>query len=88
MSCPFSRKTETSPKVILVTGAGGYVALNVIHLLAKEPHRIRAALRNVNDKKKVESVQRAAHGSKYPVEFVYGDLLNANSWIEACKGVE
>lgn len=84
MNCKIINKE----KLILVTGASGFVALNVIQQLAKLPHRLRATVRNLNDDKKVEIVKRAAKGSKHPIEIVSADLLNADSWSQACKGVE
>lgn len=75
-------------KLILVTGASGYLALNVINQLAKEPHKIRATVRNVNDKKKIEIIQNAAKGSKHPIEIVNADLLKPETWQKVCSGVE
>lgn len=75
-------------KLILVTGASGYIALNVIQQLAKLPHRIRATVRNLKDEKKIEIVKNAANGSKHPIEIVAADLLKADTWPSACKGVE
>lgn len=75
-------------KLILVTGASGFIALNVIEQLAKLPHRVRATVRNSKDEKKVEIVKRAAKGSKHPIEIVSADLLKADTWTQACKGVE
>ena len=83
-----SRASSAVPKQLLVTGAGGYVGLNVIKLLAKEPHKIRASVRNVDDKKKTGPIEKAAAGSKFPVEFVAADLLKPDSWGVAVKGVE
>lgn len=75
-------------KLILVTGASGYIALNVIQQLSKLPHRIRATVRNLKDEKKIQLVKKASNGSKHPVEIVAADLLKADSWLNACKGVE
>ncbi|RNA23968.1 NADPH-dependent aldehyde reductase ARI1-like isoform X1, partial [Brachionus plicatilis] len=75
-------------KLILVTGSSGYIALNVIQQLAKLPHRIRATVRNLKDEKKIDIVKNAASGSKHSIEIVAADLLKADSWPEACKGVD
>ena len=83
-----NRTSSTKPKTILVTGASGFVALNVIHELAKSPNKIRATVRNLNDEKKIQVVKRAANGLKYPIEFVYADLLKPDTWNDACKDVE
>lgn len=83
-----SRASSAQSKTLLVTGAGGYIGLNVLHLLAKEPHRIRAAVRNVNDAKRIEPIKRVTANSKFPVEFVSADLLKPETWAEAVKGVD
>ncbi|RNA12384.1 NADPH-dependent aldehyde reductase ARI1-like isoform X1 [Brachionus plicatilis] len=75
-------------KLILVTGASGFIALNVIQQLSQLPHRVRATLRNLKDEKKLEIVRKAATGSKHPIEIVSADLLKADTWNEACKGVD
>lgn len=79
---------SSQEKLILVTGASGYIALNVIQQLAKLPHRIRATVRNLNDEKKINIVKNAANGSKHQIEIVAADLLKAETWSDACKGVE
>ncbi|CAF0904378.1 unnamed protein product [Brachionus calyciflorus] len=56
--------------------------------LSKTAHRIRATVRNVNDKTKVDIIKRASDKSKYPIQLVSADLTNADSWIEACRGVD
>ncbi|CAF0808240.1 unnamed protein product [Brachionus calyciflorus] len=81
-------QSDSQPKVVLVTGASGFVALNVIQELAKTQHKIRATVRNANDKTKVDIVKRAAQSSKFPIEIVSADLTNADSWIEACRGAD
>ena len=83
-----SRPTSTKPKLVLVTGAGGYLGLNIINLLAKEPHKIRVSVRNKNDKSKTDIIQNAAKGIKNPIEFVEADLLNPESWNKALDGVK
>ena len=81
-------ESKGEPKLVLVTGASGFVALNVINQLAKTHHKIRATVRNPNDKTKVDIVKRAAQGSKHPIEIVAADLTKPDSWHDACKGVE
>ncbi|CAF1052741.1 unnamed protein product [Brachionus calyciflorus] len=83
-NCPL----ESQTKLVLVTGASGFVALNVIQELSKTNHKIRATVRNVNDKTKVDIIKRASNKSKYPIEIVSGDLTNPDSWIDACRGVD
>lgn len=79
---------NSNEKVILVTGGSGYIALNIINQLAKLSHHIRTTIRNLNDENKVKIIKRAAEGSKNPIEIVSADLLKAESWADACKGVE
>jgi len=80
--------TNSVSKLILVTGGGGYLGLNILHLLAKENHKVRVSVRSLNDKKKIEIISNAAKGIKHPLEFVEADLLKADSWENALKGVE
>ena len=79
---------SSASKLILVTGGSGYLGLNLIHLLAKENHRVRVSVRSLNDKKKIEIISNAAKGAKIPLEFVEADLLKADSWDNALKSVE
>jgi uncharacterized protein YbjT (DUF2867 family) len=83
-----SRPSSTKPKLILITGAGGYLGLNIVNLFAKEAHKLRVSVRNKNDKAKTEIIQNAAKGIKQPIEFVEADLLNAESWNKALEGVK
>jgi uncharacterized protein YbjT (DUF2867 family) len=83
-----SRPASSVSKVILVTGGGGYLGLNILNLLSKENHKVRVTVRSLNDKKKLEIISNAAKGIKNPIEFVEADLLNPDSWDNAVKGVE
>ena len=79
--------SAAKPKLILVTGAGGYIGLNVVKELSKEGHKIRASVRDANDKKKTEVISKAAKDNKYPIEFVSADLLKPDTWKSALKDV-
>lgn len=70
-------------KKILVTGASGYIALHVVNMLVKQGHQVRGTVRNLNDLDKVEPLKRLG-----PIELYQADLLDAESWIKPCEGVD
>ncbi len=78
--------TATSPELCLVTGASGYIAGHVIkQLLERGEVRVRGTVRSLKNEKN-EKLRSLVPDAKYPLELVEGDLLNAESWIEAVKG--
>ncbi|XP_046852900.1 phenylacetaldehyde reductase-like [Xenia sp. Carnegie-2017] len=74
------------PKLVLVTGASGFIASRIIYqLLQSNEYRVRGTLRDVNDEKKTNLLQTLCPEAKYPLELVQADLLNADSWSSAVK---
>ncbi|XP_064456631.1 uncharacterized protein LOC135367346 [Ornithodoros turicata] len=73
--------TVDETPLVLVTGASGYLGSHVVQLLVSEGHRVRAALRNVDDAKFLQ-----AFPGKHQVEVVEADLLNEESWNKALEG--
>lgn len=70
------------PKLVLVTGASGFIASHIIYqLLQSNEYRVRGTLRDVNDEKKTNLLQTLCPAAKYPLELVQADLLNADSWL-------
>jgi dihydroflavonol-4-reductase len=67
----------------LVTGASGYIAMNVINQLLKESHSVRGTIRSSKDEEKVDALKKL--GS---VELVEANLDDAESWKRAVKGVD
>jgi nucleoside-diphosphate-sugar epimerase len=66
-------------KRVLVTGATGFTGSYVLPMLLEQGFRLRCLLRPASEKKKYLAGQ---------VEWVYGDLDNLSSLIEAMKDVE
>jgi dihydroflavonol-4-reductase len=76
----------SSSELILVTGAGGFMALHVIDKFIKEGYKVRGTVRNLNDKGKIASLRHIAPEDK--LELVQVDLLDdAAKWQVAMKGV-
>ena len=67
--------------MVLVTGATGYIAANVVKdLLDIGGYRVRATVRSVTHNKKLDNLKEALKGCKTQPEFVAADLLNQSSW--------
>lgn len=70
-----------SKKVILVTGATGYIGSRLVHELLHgfgDSWIVRALVRHGSSKEAIDAL---------PVELVYGDLCDPVSLIDACRGV-
>ncbi len=67
----------------LVTGASGYIAMHVVDQLLKQGYFVRGSIRSLNDVAKVAALKKL--GS---VELVEADLLDAESWKKAVKGMD
>eukprot|EP01098_Paradermamoeba_levis_P003527 TRINITY_DN1591_c0_g1_i5.p1 TRINITY_DN1591_c0_g1~~TRINITY_DN1591_c0_g1_i5.p1 ORF type:complete len:325 (+),score=100.33 TRINITY_DN1591_c0_g1_i5:270-1244(+) len=75
----------SSPTIVLVTGAAGYIASWVIkQLLEKGKYKVRGTVRSVNDANKVSHLQQL-----FPdLELFEADLLKEGSFDKACEGCE
>ena len=78
---------ENSPKLILVTGGSGYLALHILEQLSKDGHRLRTTVRNLNDNLKIDAIKRATKSSKWPIDILYADLNTPESWKDTCNDV-
>jgi dihydroflavonol-4-reductase len=67
----------------LVTGADGYIAMHVVDQLLKQGHSVRGTTLSLNDKDKVEALKKLG-----PIELVEAELLDADSWKKAVKGID
>ena len=76
-----------SAKFFLVTGGSGFIGIHVINQLVKHGFKVRTTVRNVNDPVKVEPIKMLEKYSKYPIDIVQADLLDANCWKEALKDI-
>ena len=65
--------------MILVTGATGFVGRHLVAALASAGHPVRAL---------VHTPSRASVLSAHGVETAYGDVLNPESLVRACEGVD
>jgi len=77
---------KTSP--ILVTGATGYVASNIIKLLLERDYKVRGTVRSLANKKKYDFLYKLAPEKNDNLEFVEADLLDSKKWPAAVDGVE
>lgn len=75
-------------KPVLVTGATGYVAGWLVKKLLEEGMTVHAAVRDPNNKKKVEHLDALAKDSKGSIRYFKSDLLASGSYAEAMKGCE
>ncbi|XP_013789278.1 NADPH-dependent methylglyoxal reductase GRE2-like [Limulus polyphemus] len=73
-----------SPRV-LVTGASGYIALHIVHLLLKEGYRVRGTVRDLHSQAKIKPLKDIFPHSRYPLELVEADLNKDDGWEEAVR---
>lgn len=75
-------------KPVLVTGATGYVAGWLVKRLLEEGLTVHAAVRNPDDKKKLEPLDSIAAISAGNIRYFKSDLLSDGSYAEAMEGCE
>eukprot|EP00980_Cylindrotheca_fusiformis_P023574 scaffold10626_cov112-Cylindrotheca_fusiformis.AAC.5 len=71
---------------VLVTGATGYVAGQLVKSLLEAGLTVHCAVRDPKNEEKVKHLLDAAKGTKGTVKFFKGDLLEEGSYEEAMKG--
>lgn len=81
-------KTIDKTKPVLVTGATGYVAGWIVKKLLEEGLTVHAAVRNPNNKEKLEHLNTIAEKSIGNIKYFKSDLLQKDSYAEAMKGCE
>ena len=81
-------KENKDQKLILVTGASGYLAANLIKLLLSKNYKVRGTVRSLKDPKKHESLYTLVPSKKQNLTLVEADLLDPSSWDSAVKGVD
>lgn len=72
--------------LVLVTGAGGFIAMHVIERFLREGFRVRGTVRSLRDPGKIDSLRRLASSNDH-LELVEADLLDADSWLNVMNGV-
>lgn len=72
-------------ELVLVTGAGGYLAMHVVDQFLKGGFKVRGTVRSFNDAIKVKALRSLAPEDR--LELVEADLLVKDSWPRALKDV-
>lgn len=73
-------------KLVLVTGACGFIAAHVIQQLLTVGYRVRGTVRSIANEDKVAPLRSLAPGSKHQLELVATDLCSDDGWDEAVAG--
>jgi nucleoside-diphosphate-sugar epimerase len=74
-----------SNKLVLVSGASGFLASHIIKLLQEEGYRVRGTVRSLKDEKKVAPLRKLANNPKHELELIEADLNDESSWLDAVK---
>ncbi|GFO48078.1 dihydroflavonol 4-reductase [Plakobranchus ocellatus] len=72
-------------KVVLVSGATGFLGAWVCKKLQEKGYRVRGTVRSLKNTDKVNFLYNLCTDPKYPVELVEADLLDVESWPRAVK---
>ena len=81
--------TTIDPKApVLVTGATGYVAGWLVKKLLDEGHLVHAAVRDPDNKDKLQYLDALAEASPGDIRYFRTDLLEPGSYAEAMAGCE
>lgn len=75
-------------QTVLLTGATGYIGSWVCRYLLEAGYRVRATVRNRNDKAKYAHLEQMAAAAPGELEIWEADLLTPNAFDEAAKGCE
>lgn len=73
-------------KIVLVTGATGYIGSWVTKYLLEKNYTVRIAVRNKGNVKKYQHLLDIAGNTKGSIEVFEADLLKENSYDEAARG--
>jgi dihydroflavonol-4-reductase len=81
--------TTIDPKApVMVTGATGYVAGRLVEELLQKGHTVHAAVRDPENQKKLQYLNKLAEASPGSIRFFKSDLLEPGSYAEAMAGCE
>jgi len=78
----------TYRKVILVTGASGFVASHVCKTLLELGAKVRGTVRSLQNEDRIGFLRNLVENPKHNIELVEADLLKEESWKNAVKGVK
>lgn len=73
-------------KLVLVTGASGYLACHVVNILLESGFRVRATVRSLENKKKLDPIKNINPSKAHLIEFVEADLMNDACWDKVVEG--
>ena len=76
-----SDQNTNDNEIVLVTGAGGYIAAHIIKQLLELGYKVRGTLRSIKDEKKTLPLKNLFANPKHELELVEADLLNESSWL-------
>ncbi len=76
-----SEQNTNDNEIVLVTGAGGYIAAHIIKQLLEFGYKVRGTLRSIKDEKKTFPLKNLVANPKHELELVEADLLNESSWL-------
>jgi nucleoside-diphosphate-sugar epimerase len=74
--------------LILVTGATGYIASHCIKMLLDQGNKVRGTVRSLANKEKYQFLYDLSPTNNNNLTIVEVDLLNSESWLNACEGVQ
>ena len=74
----------TNDRLVLVSGATGYVAGHVIRVLLEANYKVKGTVRKLSDKKKYQHLLNLP-GAEGNLTLVEADLLQPEGWEPACK---
>ena len=78
----------TNPTPILVTGATGYVAGEIIKQLLERGIPVRATVRDIAQKEKYAHLDKLSQETGTPITYFEADLLKPDSFDDAVNGCE
>ncbi len=77
-----------SNTTVLVTGAGGFIAMHCILQLLEQGYRVRGTLRNLTRETQLRKDLAKHVDADKRLEFVYADLLKDDGWEPALRGCD
>uniref|UniRef100_A0A2P2I3A9 NADPH-dependent aldehyde reductase ARI1-like n=1 Tax=Hirondellea gigas TaxID=1518452 RepID=A0A2P2I3A9_9CRUS len=72
-------------KLVLVTGANGYIASHVVQQLQQAGYRVRGTVRTLDNEEKNAPLKGLVPDAKHPLELVAANLTSDDGWNDAVK---